>query len=137
MCKRCNNGEEKPIQLDVLFNEEGKIAIIVCTSCEMACQFPMMEEGPNGFFKGSPSFKCDSLMDHGLYYVTYDKEFEAQIKPLVQQIEDERNADQIPEEFDEHDLDGDDKLTPDEAKPLFRKFEDLAQEVRQLKVSSK
>ena len=135
MCKRCNNGEEKPIQLDALFNEEGKIAIIVCTSCEMACQFSMPKEGPNGFFKGSPSFKCDSLMDHGLYYVTYGEEFEAQIKPLVQQIEDELNADQIPEEFDEHDLDGDGKLTPDEAKPLFRKFEDLAHEVGQLKVS--
>ena len=136
MCKKCQV-EEAPIKLDVCHKDEGKIAIIVCINCKMACQFSMLEEGPNGFFNGSPSFKCDCLMTHGYCYVTYGDEFKAEIESLVQQIEDARNADQIPEEFDEHDLDGDGKLTPDEAKPLFRKFEDLAHEVRQLKVSSK
>ena len=133
-CKKCKD-EEKPIQLDVSFKDEGKIAIIVCTSCEMAYQFPILEEG-SAFFEGFPSFKCDTFMTHGFTYVAYGDQFEAQIESLIQQIEDARNADQIPEDFDEHDLDGDGKLTIDEAKPLFRKVEDLAIELDQLKVSN-
>mgnify|MGYP002049533342 FL=1 len=72
-------------------------------------------------------FKCNDTANHGFSYEKYDdndaKDFQAQMAKLVDDIMEKRG--EIPDYFDGLDLDGDNKLTPEEAKPLLERLQAL------------
>ena len=123
-CKFCKD----PIIFDTRQEGDNKIGVITCKKCMKAYKVPITTDVAGlALFLDRLLFKCNDTANHGFSYEKYDdndaKDFQAQMAKLVDDIMEKRG--EIPDYFDGLDLDGDNKLTPEEAKPLLERLQAL------------
>ena len=121
-CKECLN----PIWFDHHEGTDDKeeIKIVVCLECKKAYQDPMDIPLRCGFWK------------HGFPFVKYVEDhkesLDSQINELMFEVQLKRNQDQTNQDFKDFDKDGDQKLTWEEAKPMFTRFETFKDQIAEL-----
>ena len=123
-CKFCKD----PIIFDICQVVDNKIGVITCKKCMKAYTVPitsdLMALGPP---VNHLLFKCNDTANHGCSYEKYvnnnSKDLQAQMAKLLDDIMEKRSD--VPDYFCGLDLDGDNKLTPEEAKPLLERLQAL------------